>query len=155
MRHWNRSQRLVAVIALGVIAAAAASAYVAANGPTGRWFGYAPNTGAKFEPDRDPYVRDQFLPWVAAAVVWALCSIRLLRTPTSTAAKPGDGVHADQIPATKTPADIDGAYAMRLSPVGVPTLVNPRTCGPPPRPAPVMICRPSTPTCTPPVKAGS
>ena len=46
-------------------------------------------------------------------------------------------------------------YAKKLTAVGAPFTAKPRTCGPPPGPAPVITWAPAVPTNTPPGNAGS
>ena len=76
MRNLNHAQRVVLVVALAALCVAI-DGYVASR--SSAWFGYAPNTGAVFDPDggktRVLVVR------VALAVAWAAAGVVILRSP--------------------------------------------------------------------------
>jgi hypothetical protein len=75
VRNLNFAQRVVLVVALAAVCVAI-DGYVASR--SSAWFGYAPNTGAVFDPDGGKAkvlgVR------LALAVAWAAVSILLLRS---------------------------------------------------------------------------
>ena len=78
-------ERVILVVALGVMVAAIAAAIASIlNDPRdGSWFAYAPNTAVAFdgpEPSDWPTVRTALI-WIVAAVAWAAPSLWLLRPP--------------------------------------------------------------------------
>ncbi len=73
----NLSQRIIVIISLGMTLALARS-YIVNRGDTG-WFGYAPLTGAIYEPGPSAAVR--LVVWLGLIAIWALASAALLRSP--------------------------------------------------------------------------
>jgi hypothetical protein len=77
----NTRQRVVVVIALGVLAAAGAQfTNLLLVSDDGGWFAYAPNTGAVFAPDGTGTIWREALTWIAATALWAGASLWLLRS---------------------------------------------------------------------------
>ena len=81
LRRLDRAERIVLVVALGVVLGALGSFLVAqASQFPISWTGYAPLT--LVEPGGlHPWV--EFLLWIVLAIVWAVCSIAMLRLPSS------------------------------------------------------------------------
>ena len=83
--EYNRAQRIVLVIALGLALAFIGFYIDGRNGSVrgGGWFGYAPETSVMFSQ------RQRFSPllstivWLGLVGVWALASLRLLATRNS------------------------------------------------------------------------
>jgi hypothetical protein len=80
VRDLNLGQRLVLVVALGVVLRLIGTYIVTkGNGPSDGWFGYAPGTDVIFRDDRlGPGAT--VLVWVALTAVWATASLWLLGT---------------------------------------------------------------------------
>lgn len=76
VRNLNLAQRVVLVIALAVLCVAV-DGYVASGSSS--WFGYAPNTGAVFNPGKKGRL---LVVRAALAVAWAVAGVVLLRSPT-------------------------------------------------------------------------
>jgi hypothetical protein len=80
----NRAQRIVVVIALGVVLiAVAGTVTLVMDDGTAGWFAYAPNTGVIFD-DASPLADDGDLwrragVWAVTAGLWALGSLWVLR----------------------------------------------------------------------------
>jgi hypothetical protein len=80
----NRSQRVVLLVAIGVVVAVATVALTHEwdqGRPVGGWFSYAPNTSVTFGSDGSswPIWRDA-LAWFFAAAIWCAAGLYLLRT---------------------------------------------------------------------------
>jgi heme/copper-type cytochrome/quinol oxidase subunit 1 len=79
--HWidrmNLGQRIIVVISFGM-ALAVAGSYIVNSGNVG-WFGYAPLTGAIYEPGPSSAVR--LVVWFVLIAIWALASVVVLRSP--------------------------------------------------------------------------
>lgn len=76
----NRSQRHVAVAAIGLACALGArtiNRLLDRGDVDGGWFMYAPNSDPQFTPSFDGPVRRTSLVWLAAVVVWTLAARRL------------------------------------------------------------------------------
>jgi heme/copper-type cytochrome/quinol oxidase subunit 1 len=73
------AQRVIGVIALGLALGILAS-YLASLGRISGWYAYAPLSGQSFQPPGtgEP-VWLRLIIWLAAVVLWALASVRLLR----------------------------------------------------------------------------
>jgi hypothetical protein len=73
------AQRVIGVIALGLALGILAS-YLTSLGRFSGWYAYAPLTGQSFQPPgtgEPGWLR--LIIWLAAVVLWALASVRLLR----------------------------------------------------------------------------
>lgn len=78
-------QRVLLVVALGLVAAVAASAANAlmSDPLDGGWFAYAPNTAVTFSPSRDETIYRVAAVWLGAIGIWTLVSLLILRRDTS------------------------------------------------------------------------
>jgi hypothetical protein len=88
----NRAQRVVLLVALGVIAAVVTTALTHEwdESTDGGWFAYAPNTGVAFSGSSSswPIWRDA-IAWVVAALLWCGAGLFLLRTGGASDPTPG------------------------------------------------------------------
>ncbi len=84
LRGLSYGQRVVLVVALGVGLGSLGSYLVTLGSPSSGWVAYAPLTEHTGVPGigLHPWVR--LLIWLALTVVWATCSLVLLRPSSST-----------------------------------------------------------------------
>ena len=76
----NRDQRIVVVVAFGILlAVAAVTVNRLLDNPDGGWFAYAPNTGVRFPSGTEPTWRRAAV-WIGAVGIWVVSSLYLLRT---------------------------------------------------------------------------
>jgi hypothetical protein len=85
----NRSQRVVLVVAIGVLLVVGTVALTQEwNRSEGGWFAYAPNTAVAFSRGSSwPIWRDA-LTWCVATAVWCVAGVYLLRTTPERGAAP-------------------------------------------------------------------
>jgi hypothetical protein len=73
----SRPQRVVVVIALGLVLALVGSYLMSLGGGANGWYAYSPLTASAYAPGLPAWLR--LISWLALTGVWALASIRVLR----------------------------------------------------------------------------
>ncbi|MGO8886932.1 MAG: hypothetical protein ACLPUO_19305 [Streptosporangiaceae bacterium] len=82
----GKGQRVIIVVALGLVLWTVGSYLVSLGGPRSGWYAYSPATSALYAPGTGLAAWLRLVIWLALIGLWAVAALRVLRPPAADSA---------------------------------------------------------------------